>query len=79
MKKYIEDYVSFKHDFCGKCEELSVEEFILEDGSIIHICNKCGYCPETKSYQILSKQIEGVNDTKNCFVGYKAYVEVPNE
>ena len=78
MKKYyIEDYSTDNIKICPKCNSNKVVEAVLEDDSpitVIHICDDCNYIEELQNYQDLTNQMEGVNDTKNCFIGYKHYV-----
>lgn len=80
MKKYyIEDYCTDDIKVCSKCGSIKVMEASLEESSpikIIHICDDCKYIEELNDYQDLTAQTEGVNDRKNCYVGYKQYILV---
>jgi len=78
MKKYyIEDYCTDDIKVCSKCGSTKVMEASLEESSpikVIHICDDCKYIEELNSYQDLTAQTEGVNDHKNCYIGYKQYI-----
>lgn len=80
MKKYyIEDYYTDDIKVCPKCGSTKVIEASLEESSpikVIHICDDCKYIEELNSHQDIATQTEGVNDRKNCYIGYKQYILV---
>ena len=47
IKKYL-GYVEFE---CPNCKRMRVEKYQLLNNEIIHICEKCNWCIETKDYE----------------------------
>lgn len=73
-KLYIEDCLTDTPTTCEKCGKEAVAEVYLSDDSTLAICTECNHCSTLFTKQDLYEQIEGVNDTKNCYVGYKGYI-----